>query len=165
MTSNKHYRFKGECDKQPYHYTECGLDDIYLVSGYDVEETEYGEAVSVKKADELHKAIGFHLAIESKVLTGKELRFLRNQMNLTQAELGRRVGQTSQSVARWEKQDLCDSNTPAQLLVRLLYLDHVGKLPSSITELLNKIEELDAPRDEMHVFEQKHGGWKARLAA
>ncbi|MCO5054648.1 helix-turn-helix domain-containing protein [Thermomonas sp.] len=161
----KRYKYEGESDKQPYHYTECGLDDVYLIGGYEVEKTPYGEAVSVKNADELHEVIGFHLAIDRKVLAGKELRFLRNQMGLTQAELGRRLGQTSQSVARWEKQDICDSNTSAELLVRLLYLDHLGKMPKSITALLEKIEETDAADNGKHLFERKSGGWKPRLAA
>jgi len=60
----------GECDKAPYHYTECGLDDVYLLSGYETESTEYGDTVSVKEADALHVAIGVFLATQTKVLTG-----------------------------------------------------------------------------------------------
>jgi DNA-binding transcriptional regulator YiaG len=35
----------------------------------------------------LHRAIGAFLVTEKKVLSGKELRFIRKEMDLTQAEL------------------------------------------------------------------------------
>jgi DNA-binding transcriptional regulator YiaG len=158
------YRLKGECDQEPYHYTECGLDDVYLVSGYECETTEYGETVSIKKADELHAAIGFYLATEEKTLTGKELRFLRKEMGLTQAELGQYVGLDAQTVARWEK-DQYPITSAADIVVRLLYLEHIGRLPDNLRELLTKLEEQDAPREETMLFEKKNGNWRPRPVA
>lgn len=158
------YRLNGECDKEPYHYTECGLDDVYLVSGYDREETPYGNAVSVKNADGLHVAIGVYLATEEKALSGKELRFLRKEMGLTQAELGQYVGLDPQTVARWEK-DQYPITGAADLVVRLLYLDHVGKLPDSVRDLLAKLDQRDSERDGKLMFEKANGNWRPRLAA
>jgi transcriptional regulator with XRE-family HTH domain len=158
------YRLKGECDKEPYHYTECGLDDVYLASGYELENTEYGEAVSVKNADGLHVAIGVYLAKEEKTLSGKELRFLRKEMGLTQAELGQYVGLDAQTVARWEK-DQYPITAAADAVVRILYLEHVGKLPQNIRELLTKLEELDSQLEGKVLFEKTNGNWKPRLAA
>jgi DNA-binding transcriptional regulator YiaG len=165
MTSKTNYRYKGECDKEPYHYTECGLDDVYLLSGYEIEDTEYGQTVSVKDADALHVAIGVYLATQTKVLSGKELRFLRKQMDLTQAELGQSIGVSDQSVARWEKEQ-CEIG-PADALIRLLYLDRVGKLPPKIKEMLDSLKAKDSdPQDGKHVFaKKKNGEWIPRLAA
>src|SRR3954469_2137914 len=86
------WRLKGEQDKAPIQYTDCGLDDVYLVSGYEIEDSHHGKSLSIKNLDELHRAIGCYLASQKKVLSGKELRFLRKQMDLTQAELGKLVG-------------------------------------------------------------------------
>lgn len=158
------YRHTGECDKAPYHYTECGLDDVYLVSGYEREATGYGEAVSVKKADDLHVEIGFYLATEEKMLTGKELRFLRKEMGLTQAELGQYVGLDAQTVARWEK-DQYPVTPAADIVIRLLYLEHIGRLPEKLREMLNKLDERDAPREETMLFEKTNGNWRPRLVA
>ncbi len=41
-----------------YHYTECGLEGIYIVGGYKFIDTPRGRAVSIKDMDELHRAIG-----------------------------------------------------------------------------------------------------------
>src|SRR5438105_1908513 len=71
------WRYRGEKDKDPLHYVECGLDDIYLVSGYEIVDTPDGPGLSVKNLDELHKAIGYDLVNKKKLLSGKELRFLR----------------------------------------------------------------------------------------
>lgn len=72
----------GEKPKAPYHYTSCGLDDVYLLSGYEIEQTPYGQGVSIKNADDLHTAIGMYLVSGKKLLSGKEVRFLRHQMDL-----------------------------------------------------------------------------------
>ena len=165
MTPKKVVTFwhKDDQDKAPYHYTECGLDDVYLKSGYEVD----GDAVMVKDVDELHKLIGFRLASEKKVLSGKELRFLRKQMDLTQGELSKLLQISDQSIARWEK-DKFDIPPPADFLVRLLYLEHIGclKLDGGVRKVLTELENRDAPvADKKQVFERHKGGWAPRLAA
>src|SRR4051812_19378059 len=62
MTQRSAWRLKGEQDKAPIQYTDCGLDDVYLVSGYEKEESHHGESLSIKNLDELHEAIGRYLA-------------------------------------------------------------------------------------------------------
>ena len=165
---NIHCEHNGESPKDPYHYTECGLDDVYLLSGYDKDVSEYGETVSVRHADELHKEIGKFLVENKKILNGKELRFLRKEMDLTQAELGKLLGLTDQAVARWEK-DKTDITGPADYLIRVLFANHVGLLGKGldIRLLLTALEERDAMRDDSKkMFEQNKDGWQpTELAA
>lgn len=158
------FRFKGEEDKEPLHYTGCGLDDIYLFSGYTIVETPHGEGLSIKKLDELHEAIGYRLVTQKKTFSGKELRFLRKQMDLTQSELGKLVVLSSQQVARWEKGE-SDISGPADILLRLLYLDHIGDKQINIREVLKNLEETDSPINEKYFFEATSKGWIARKAA
>jgi len=87
-----HWSHVGDKGQEPLHYTECGLDDVYLVSGYERETTPYGDGIIIRDLDNLHKAIGIYLVQEKKVLNGKEIRFLRKQMDLTQSELSRYFG-------------------------------------------------------------------------
>lgn len=157
------WRHRGERDKAPLHYTDCGLDDVYLVSGYAIEKTPYGEGVSIRNLDQLHKAIGAYLANQKKVLSGKELRFLRKQMDLTQSDLGTLLGLSSQQVARWEKGE-SEISGPADLLVRAFFIEHVGG-KFNLQELANSLEEIDSPINEKICFENTPQGWKLRKAA
>ena len=161
-----HCELNGQPPKAPYHYTECGLDDVYLLSGYDVEDSNHGEIVRVQYADELHNAIGEFLVRNKKILTGMELRFLRNQMDLTQAELGKLLGLTDQAVARWEK-NKTDITGPADYLIRVLFVHHIG-MPKGmdIRDLLTALEEQDSSRDdEKQVFERNSSGWQPTTLA
>ena len=89
--------------KEPYHYTQCGLDDIYLLNGYQRHETPYGHGVTIEKAEQLQHAIAENLCDNKAFLTGKEFRFLRKLMNLTQAEVAGYFACSVQAVARWER--------------------------------------------------------------
>ena len=60
-----------------YHYTDSGLDNIYLQNGYVRHKTAYGEGVSIQNTEALHKEIGRWLVSLPKPLNGAELRFLR----------------------------------------------------------------------------------------
>lgn len=150
------FRHVGETDKEPYHYTQCGLDDVYLMSGYEVEHEDGEEWFSVKHMDELHRAIGRALAAEKKELSGKEVRFLRKEMDLTQAELGRLVGLSDQAVARWEKGQT-EMPRPAEYLLRYIYLQYLDE-QIDVAELVNTLTEADSRCDRL-VFQEDHG-WK-----
>lgn len=158
------FRHNGEEDRAPYHYTECGLDDVYLLSGYEIEQTPYGDGVSIKDVDALHKAIGYFLATKKKVLSGSELRFLRKEMDLTQVELGSLVGLSDQQVARWEK-DQYEIPGAADTLVRLYYLDHINEAPTNVRELVETLKNMDEQQRATLVFEVTKQGWKPKLAA
>lgn len=157
-----HCKHTDEAEKKPYHYTECGLDDVYLLSGYDEEPSEYGDVVSVRHADELHQAIGEFLVRNKKVLSGKELRFLRREMDLTQAELGKLLSVSDQSVARWEK-DQNKISGSADHLIRVIFMEHIGLLDENMTirDLVRALEDRDSERvDSRQMFTQENSDWK-----
>lgn len=156
------WRFGEDTDKEPLHYKACGLDDVYLMSGYDGIEMYDGDAIRIRDLEGLHQAIGHYLASSKKVLSGKELRFLRNHMDLTQSELGKLVGLSSQQVARWEKQQ-CKVSGAAESLVRLLFLEDLCE-NICIRELLNELETLDDEIDDRAVFAETADGWQQQAA-
>ena len=140
-------------------YRGCGLDDVYLVGGYEVVSTPHGEGIAIRDMDGLHRAIGEHLATQKKELSGRELRFLRKEMDLTQSELGRFIGLSSQQVARWEKAQQPISG-PAEFLLRKLYLEHIdGK--ASLKELVEELDSTDVNASDEQVFTESNGQWRA----
>ena len=154
------WHLKDEKLKEPLHYPDCGLDDVYLLNGYDHEETPYGKGISVQDIDGLRAAIARDLVSRKKVLNGKEVRFLRKQMDLTQSELGRLVGLDAQSVARWEKGQRVLKKGPAELLLRVIYTGtDEGKIDP--LAVLKRLDELDAPMNEKRVFKETNDGWRA----
>ena len=157
------WKLGGEKEREPLRYPDCGLDDVYLVSGYEKVKTPYGDGISVKNLDGLHKAIGCYLAKEKKVLNGKELRFLRKQMDLTQSELGALVGLSYQQVARWEK-EVCPIPPAAETILRVLFIEDVGGA-IKVRALLGSLEERDAPLNESTVFAKTPRGWEKQKAA
>jgi putative transcriptional regulator len=148
----------GEKQKKPLHYTACGLDDVYLVSGYEVEDTAYGKGTSIKNADELHRVIGSYLVANKKLLSGKEIRFLRHQMDFTQSELARLLGGSAQQVARYEK-DECEMPGPADRILRLLFNEHLQK-KILVRDLLKIFDQMDDRTQNRMLFEPIEGGWK-----
>ena len=156
--SERVWRHKGEEKKELYHYKGCGLDDIYLISGYDIENTPYGGGVRIRHLEKLHEAIGLYLIKNRKVLRGKELRFLRHQMDLTQSELARLLGSNAQQVARYEK-DQCDISGPADRIIRLLFKEHVGQ-KSGVRRVLDTFDRMDDANENCVLFREVNDGWQ-----
>lgn len=151
------FKHRDKPEKPPYRYTMCGLDDIYLAGGYDEAETDYGRGVIIHHMDDLHRAIGMHLASLKKTLNGKEIRFLRHQMDVTQAELGDVLRVTDQTVARWEKGEIPIPG-PEDLLLRIVYLGHVCKRVD-VRALAETLRKVDAEPTEKLVFAPTDEGW------
>lgn len=62
-----------------FHYTACGLDNVWLANGYKVKATRHGHAVAVDDVDGLHQLIAQTLIDKPVSLSGKEFRFLCTQ--------------------------------------------------------------------------------------
>ncbi len=147
----------GESEKGIYHYKGCGLDDVYLASGYEIESTPYGNGVRIKNLDSLHTQIGLYLIKCRKALSGKEIRFLRHHMDLTQSELARLFGCNVQQVARYEKNQN-KLTGPADRILRILFEDHAKDIVS-VRDLLSSLDEMDDGEDQM-VFADTDGEWR-----
>jgi DNA-binding transcriptional regulator YiaG len=154
---------------KPYHYKECGLDNIYLMNGYSIEEVDGEEYVSVDSVDELWKAIGLNLVTSKKILSPKEIRFLRGQMDKTQAEVASLLRVDDQTVARWEKGKVGLSGT-ADIALRALFLASRVAQPEGATilsqwlETLRKLVERDSPMtDDVHFVQHNHN-WEMQRA-
>lgn len=143
----------------PYHYTESGLNNIYLINGFNTIETPEGKAISIHNIDGLHKAIGLFLVLNQRDLSGDEIRFLRHEMLMSQKTLSNLLGVSEQEIRRWENGKIKIPKSSESLL-RLLYREHVndqsGKIASVLKEMSNLEEKLSKIR-----FKDTKKGWKA----
>lgn len=86
-----------------YRYTECGLDNVFIEGLPPCMDDQGDEVYSISNPVGLHRAIATGIVQHAKGMSGKELRFLRTEMGMTQAELGKLVHRDYQTIARWEK--------------------------------------------------------------
>jgi len=91
--------------KKQLHYTACGLDNVWLENGFMVKPSALGEVVSVQDADGLHHLLAMTLVQKPGLLTGKEFRFLRVQLGLSQEALGQLLDFSENAVSLWERKD------------------------------------------------------------
>lgn len=142
-----------------YHYTESGLDYVYLNNGFVKKKTPYGEAVSIENVEELHKAIGISIARSPSQITPEEIRFLRVEMGVSQKALGHWMDVSDQAIARWEK-GKSDIPGPAIRLLKLLYLHFVDQ-ESNVRDICERMAELDQQEPvTKKKFEDIEGHWQ-----
>jgi putative transcriptional regulator len=143
-----------------YHYKGAGLNNVYLTNGYD--EVQFGDevAVSVMNVKGLHRAIATHVIGQSGKLSGKEIRFLRNEADMSQSALAELLGVDVQTFATWEK-DKHKIHGAADRLLRVFMREsfsnrcgRVGKILAEYAALTNHIEE------QRLCFQETEEGWK-----
>jgi DNA-binding transcriptional regulator YiaG len=141
-----------------YHYTDSGLDNVYLENGYTIHQTPYGEGVSIEDTDGLHQAIGQWLVSLPKPLTGAECRFLRLEMSMTQRDLAGSLGLEEQAVRRWEKNRDGHFNGAADRLLRVLYVSYCNG-DGEIRTLVERLNQLDQVEYAQGRFADSDNGW------
>lgn len=147
--------------KNGYHYTESGLTNVWLMNGYTIRKTKYGEGVSIHDVEGLHRALAQALANKPH-LTGMEVRFLRKEMGLSQRGLGELLGVTDQAVALWERKGRLPKT--ADRLLRLIYVEH-DKGNAPIRSTIQRINDMDSQDQDQIIAEEARSGWKTRMAA
>jgi len=127
-----------------YHYQECGLDNVFLLSGYEHQDFDGEIYTSIHDVNDLHERILESLALKKELLTAKEIRFIRREMDLTQVGLANIIGSSGQAVARWERLNSkpTDIPLPNDLLLKILIQDHVkGIRPFDLLKALSEMDE------------------------
>jgi DNA-binding transcriptional regulator YiaG len=147
-----------------YHYRESGLRNVWLRNGYRVLNTPYGEAIEIEKVEQLHRAIARAVLTRPR-LSGREFRFLRCEMNLSQEALAQMLGNSAQSVALWEK----GRGAPkwADRLIRALYREHTEG-NASLKEIFARAEAntnaSEAKVVRLNFAKTRGGSWQPESA-
>lgn len=146
-----------------YHYTESGLDNIWLANGHEFVDLPSGKHLKINDIEGLHRAIGRKLTESKKDLTGKEIRFLRQEMLLSQATLAKLLEVTEQTVHRWEKSK-SDIPKSAESLIRLLYREHIhDNAGINIRSKLEKLADLEDAIDGQRMTARRSNNRKWQL--
>jgi putative transcriptional regulator len=142
---------------QPYHYTESGLETVYLLNGYEVVNSTRGTGVKIHDIDGLHAAIGRSITENKKRLSGNEFRFFRNELLMSQASLAQLLQVKELTIARWEKEHAKIPVT-TDATIRALYQEHIHG-DRSITDILRSLADLEDRIDQMVMQKEADGGW------
>lgn len=145
-----------------YHYTSSGLSNVWLLNGYTEKRTAYGKAVSILHLEALHRSIGERLAKTRPFLTGPEFRFLRKELEMSQAKLGTLMGVEAQTVALWEKRGRIPKMPDR--LIRSIYLEATSG-NAKIIDLINTLNAMEQREKEKLYFEETRRGWQPKMAA
>jgi DNA-binding transcriptional regulator YiaG len=152
-----------------YHYTESGLDNVWLCSGFHWADGPRGQQVMIERIDALQRSIGLLLVARKKHLSGKEHRFLRIEMQMSPAALATLLGVSEQAVVRWERSTTDQIPKPAEALVRALYRQHLDANDQTASRLRRMLQELAALEDKAEeiVLASKppHRLWRSEMVA
>ena len=168
MNIQTYYRPEEALQSEPLHYTDCGLDNIYLRNGFEAGTIDGEPTLSISDLDGLHRTIGLHIVLERKAPSAKELRFLRDELDMTQADLARVLGVSDQTVARWEKGQ-CEANGAAVFGLRMIYVlslvpeDMRTELLNGLLDRLRRLTEMDEVNDCIELTYKDHEWHSPRL--
>jgi putative transcriptional regulator len=141
-----------------YHYNECGLRNVWLKNGFKRVETPYGRGVSIDAIEDLHRVIVLELVMKPSKLAATEIRFLRKEMELSQASLAMMLGVSAQTLALWEK-GKSRITAPSERLLRLVVKGHFeGSV--AIRKMIAMLNDLDSEQNaKRFVFTERNKRW------
>ena len=143
-----------------YHYAECGLDNIWLANGFIHRKTPYGPGISFQDIDQLDMLLALKLVDKPARLTGKEFRYLRTLLHLSQAEVARAHGVGEQVVSLWERHGKVPKTN--DVLLRLRYLAHAGAV-DKMPAVLERMNEVERPGRQRLIGRKTTRGWRVTV--
>jgi len=121
-----------------YPYDTCGLP---MVTVHDVEKYECpscgDEMTSFWAIADLHRAIAIAIAMKPERLSSPEVRFLRDNLGMTNQDFARAMGVTQHQTSRWATSAPISSS--AERLLRLLAVGAAGKSGKESARLVDMI--------------------------
>lgn len=120
-----------------HHYTECGLKNVMIDGLVPLVDDDGDEVITIPAVNELHRVIALGIVEHQHGISGDELRFLRTEMGLTQAELAAIVHRDKQSIGRWERSEIAIEGA-AETIIRRLAIEKLELDVTSDTEELSR---------------------------
>lgn len=142
-----------------HHYTECGLENIFLK---DVEVLGCPkcneEELVIPNLEQLHRLIANLVASQEQRLSPEEIRFLRSNLGFSGIGFSNAIGVAAETVSRWEngRENIKLSH---ERLLRILVLGAFGP----VRDYLKKLPNLGAIRKRKmikRIFKSERNEWK-----
>lgn len=108
-----------------YHYTECGLQNVYINGLEPIVDIDDDEVFTIPFINALHAEISNGIVHHGNGISGAELRFLRTEMGLTQAELSSIIQKDKQTIGRWERGEI-ELDSASETIIRLLAIEKLS---------------------------------------
>ncbi|MDE2119906.1 MAG: hypothetical protein KGJ64_04375 [Betaproteobacteria bacterium] len=143
-----------------HQFTDGGLDNVWLLNGFEIRNTPHGDGVIIHHLDELIREVCLALARSPAALSGIEFRYLRAAgLKQSQAGLAQLLGNDEQSVARWEK----TGKIPAwaDKMLRVFYLGFADG-ESTVASAVHTINAIERATHEKLVFREQGARWLAQ---
>ena len=86
-----------------YHYTQCGLDDVFLgdITIFECPNCDI-EVPEISHIKDLHRSIAYSIATKPSRLLPKEMRFLRKHVRMKSKEFAKFLGVAPETYSGWE---------------------------------------------------------------
>ena len=121
-----------------YHYTECGLKNVFI-TGMSAQTNNEDESTTIPAAGHLHRIIAECIVAQNGKMSGRELRFLRTEMGLTQNKLAAILKVKLLTISRWERKEIPIKHT-AEMLIRLMAIKRLSlDLAMDVDEVSEKV--------------------------
>lgn len=143
-----------------YHYKDAGLKNVWLVNGYSVRKTAYGQGVVIEDVTGLTRTICKALVRKPGRLSGAEFRYLRLHLDMSQKALAKFFGNTEQSVANWEK----SGRVPlwADRGIRLVWEGN-EEGSQAIKTVMDRLRTIDRILSSKIVIRETRAGWRSEI--
>ena len=148
----------------PYHYTECGLDNIIIEADLLAIDDKGEKIVTIPAIGQLHNIIAQGLIAQENALSGTEIRFLRTEMGMTQAELAQLLHRDTQTVGRWERGEVALDATQ-DIFIRQLAAEKLQLLLEPSVEMQSRKVTPKAHREPIHIQLTKNKKTPYKLVA
>lgn len=110
-----------------YRYDECGLDNVVLKGLRVLVDDDGEDVVTIPNVGLLHHVLMMEIAAKESGMQPNELRFVRTEFGLTQAELAALVGRDVQTIGRWERGEH-PIDKAAEIVIRAKVLETTGNM-------------------------------------
>lgn len=102
-----------------YRHTDSGLKNVLIEGANPLRGDSAGRSVMIPNIDGLRKAIAHAIVARRSSMSGKEMRFLRSELRMTQSELAFVLHCDALAISRWERGEVA-LNVDTEAAIRLL---------------------------------------------
>ena len=143
-----------------HHMTGVGLSNIYLRNGFTVEDSDGDETISYENLTGLYFEISRAIASTPFTMRAEEFRFMRKQLQMSQADMAVLFDKSDQAIAKWEK-GLLPVPKAESTLLKIFWLSQKVRASEFKSIVLNFITPFDVQgQPATYTFNFKDGMWQ-----
>ena len=143
-----------------HHMTGVGLSNVYLRNGFTVEDSDGDETISYENLTGLYFEISRAIASTPFTMRAEEFRFMRKQLQMSQADIAALFDKSDQAIAKWEK-GLLPVPKAESTLLKIFWLSQKVRASEFKNIALNFNTPVDVQdQTATYAFNFKDGMWQ-----